>query len=375
MIPARHCHTPLIMRILEVGILAMSILCFVDAHGNLSNADLEALLHPDGDINIQTILAPLLRPRVPETLGSEIARNHIIQFFNSALPLWTTELQVSSSKTPVSGSQRIPFVNIIAYRSPPGVNETDVGWLTLVAHYDSLKDPEGFIGAIDSAAPCSIIMNAVRSIDAALTRKWDNMSSIPADTHEQYGIQVIFTDGEESFGNTLTANDGLYGSRSLAAHWAVDKYPSTAKYETRLSSISLLVLLDLLGAKNPQIASYYPVTHFDYQRLAALESRLRELGQLKSSGIHGKSWFVDRTTDVRSLKRQPVEDDQVPFSGLGVKVLHVIDADPTTGEFPSVWHTPDDDENHLDFDTIRDWSLLITAFAAEWLGLQGFMDN
>ncbi|GMG54052.1 unnamed protein product [Aspergillus oryzae var. brunneus] len=320
------------MRILEVGILAMSLLCFVDAHGNLSNADLEALLHPDGDINIQTILAPLLRPRVPETLGSEIARNHIIQFFNSALPLWTTELQVSSSKTPVSGSQRIPFVNIIAYRSPPGVNETDVGWLTLVAHYDSLKDPEGFIGAIDSAAPCSIIMNAVRSIDAALTRKWDNMSSIPADTHEQYGIQVIFTDGEESFGNTLTANDGLYGSRSLAAHWAVDKYPSTAKYETRLSSISLLVLLDLLGAKNPQIASYYP-------------------------------------------ERQPVEDDQVPFSGLGVKVLHVIDADPTTGEFPSVWHTPDDDENHLDFDTIRDWSLLITAFAAEWLGLQGFMDN
>ncbi|KAE8336758.1 hypothetical protein BDV24DRAFT_167929 [Aspergillus arachidicola] len=363
------------MRILKVGILAMPLLCFVDAYGNLSNADLETLLRADDDINIQTILAPLLRPRIPGTLGSEIVRKHIIQFFNSALPLWKTELQESSSKTPISGSQRIPFVNIIAYRSPPGVNETDVGWLTLVAHYDSLKEPEGFIGAIDSAAPCSIIMNAVRNIDAALSRKWDNMSSSPADTHEQYGIQVIFTDGEESFANTLIASDGLYGSRSLAAHWAVDKYPSTAKYETRLSSISLLVLLDLLGSKNPQIGSYYPVTHSDYQRLAALESRLRELGQLKSSVMQDRSWFVDRTTDVRSLNRHPVEDDQVPFSGLGVKVLHVIDADPATGEFPSVWHTHEDDENHLDLDTIQDWSHLITAFAAEWLELQGYMSK
>jgi glutaminyl-peptide cyclotransferase len=41
--------------------------------------------------------------------------------------------------------------------------------------------------------------------------------------------------------------------------------------------------------------------------------------------------------------------------------------------FPSVWHTPDDDAEHLDIDTCEDWAVLVAAFAAEWMDLEGFM--
>ncbi|KAE8395040.1 hypothetical protein BDV23DRAFT_179028 [Aspergillus alliaceus] len=364
------------MALLETLFLALCILLLsTDAYKNLSDATLETLSRPGPDFNIHNgaILAPLLQPRVPGTPGSEAAREHIIRFLNSQLPQWTTELQISSTRTSISGNKSTPMVNVIAYRDPPGANPTNVGRLTLVAHYDSLHEPEGFIGAMDSAAPCGIIMHAARSIDPALTRKWNEIRSESASTDSLYGIQVIFTDGEEGFADTLIAYDGLYGSRSLAAHWAVDKYPSPSKYESRLLSISLFVLLDLLGAKDPQIGSYYPVTHSDYQRLATLEQRLRALGQLVSTMKNDSSWFIDRNTEARNLTRYPVEDDQVPFSALGVEVLHLIDTEPGTGEFPKVWHTLEDDGEHLDLDTVEDWGLLITAFVAEWLELEGYV--
>ena len=33
----------------------------------------------------------------------------------------------------------------------------------------------------------------------------------------------------------------------------------------------------------------------------------------------------------------------------------------------------DDDGEHLDLETCRDWAQLFTAFTAEWMDLEGFM--
>jgi hypothetical protein len=72
-----------------------------------------------------------------------------------------------------------------------------------------------------------------------------------------------------------------------------------------------------------------------------------------------------------------IEDDHIPFLRRGVEILHVIDASPSRG-FPVVWHNmkgiPDDGE-HLDLDTVEDWGTLITAFAAAWMELEGFMPS
>ena len=101
-----------------------------------------------------------------------------------------------------------------------------------------------------------MIMHAVRSIDAALTRKWKAMQEEGVDAfgdiEEHRGIQVIFLDGEEAF-MTWTSTDSIYGARSLAEEWDKTLHPAMSTYKTKLESISLFVLLDLLGAKEPHI--------------------------------------------------------------------------------------------------------------------------
>ena len=76
-------------------------------------------------------------------------------------------------------------------------------------------EPEGFIGAIDSAAPCAMLMHVARSIEEPLKAKWNKMQK-DGDTddslEETQGIQIIFLDGEEAFKH-WTDEDSLYGAR------------------------------------------------------------------------------------------------------------------------------------------------------------------
>jgi len=188
----------------------------VRAYTLLSDSTLKSLpaAGADFDIHNGALLAPLLIPRVPGTPGSTAAQRHIVDFFSMQLPKWTVEYQNSTSKTPVTGGREIPFVNLIMTRDPPWTKPGEVGRLNLVAHYDSKITPGGFFGATDSAAPCAMILHAVRSVDEALTRKWSAMEAAGAadGLEEEQGLQVIFLDGEEAF-LTWTDEDSLYGAR------------------------------------------------------------------------------------------------------------------------------------------------------------------
>ena len=344
------------------------------AYRAVSDDTLKGIPRPNHDFDIHTgaILSPILITRVPGTPGSAAVLNHFVQFFRANLPGWKIEFQNSTSKTPVHGDKEIPFVNFIASRDPPWAAAGDVGRLTLVAHYDSKYKPEGFIGAIDSAVPCAIIMHAMRSIDAALTKKWNDMQAkgdADALGLERKGIQVLFLDGEEAF-RTWSNRDSLYGARSLASHWDETMNAALSTYRTPLASISLFVLLDLLGSKDPTIQSFFPTTHWAYQKVAALEKRLRDLKQFESSPP--SPWFQDSPKSEHELGKYSVGDDHVPFLARGVEILHIIDA--SSWGFPRVWHTMDDDGEHLDTATTQDWALLISAFAAEWMELEGYME-
>jgi glutaminyl-peptide cyclotransferase len=346
------------------------------AYSTLSDETLKSLPRPGNDFDIHdgSILAPILVPRVPGTPGSTAVLSHFIQFFRSVLPDWDLSFQNSTSTTPTSKGAEIPFRNLIASRDPPWASPGDTSRLTLVAHYDSKLEPAGFIGAIDSAAPCAMIMHAVRSIDTALTNKWKAMQDEGVDTfggiEEHKGIQVIFLDGEEAF-MTWTNTDSIYGARSLAEEWDSSVHPAMSTYKTKLESISLFVLLDLLGAKDPTIPTYFKTTHWAYQNMANLESRLRGLEQFKSA--KGKTWLPESRKDPHSDSAFPsyvMQDDHIPFMARGVEVLHLIPI-----HFPAVWHRIEDDGEHLDGPTVEDWALLTTAFAAEWLELEGFFDQ
>ena len=185
------------------------------AYGSLSDATLRGLPGPGLDFDIRTgaLLAPILRPRVSGTDGSRAVLQHFVDFFKKELPEWRLELHNSSSPTPTSNGQPVPFVNLIATRDPPGAAIGDVGRLTLAAHYDSKLEPEGFVGAIDSAAPCAMLMHAARSVDKALTGKWAAMAADGSDELEdRKGLQILLLDGEEAF-KVWTRTDSLYGSR------------------------------------------------------------------------------------------------------------------------------------------------------------------
>ncbi|PGH10330.1 hypothetical protein GX51_00087 [Blastomyces parvus] len=344
----------------------------VRSYAKLSDGTLQSLPRPNNDFDIHNgaLLSPILKPRVPGTPGSLEVLQHFVDFFRRTLPEWTIEFQNSTSKTPVTGNKEVPFVNLIAYRDPPWSDVGGTSRLTLAAHYDSKLEPAGFIGATDSAAPCAIIMHSVRSIDAALTKKWDAMKGNPS--HESLldhqGIQVLLLDGEEAFAS-WTDTDSLYGSRSLAEAMEGTFYPAASTYKSPLSAIPLFVLLDLLGEKDPRMPSYFKTTHWAYKNMATLETRLRQLGQFKSAPSWKKGdklWFVD--SDKEKFFPSGIGDDHIPFMERGVEVLHLI-----TSPFPKVWHKITDDAEHLDLDTVEDWSTLLTAFVAEWLELEDML--
>jgi hypothetical protein len=148
---------------------------------------------------------------VSGTEGNVAVRQHFLDFFKTNLPDWRIELHNSTSTTPLSHGNEVPFVNIIATRDPPGTDAGDVSRLALVAHYDSKLTPEGFIGAIDSAAPCAMLMHAARTLDAALTKKWAGGAGDDLDV-EHKGVQILLLDGEEAF-QSWTDTDSLYGAR------------------------------------------------------------------------------------------------------------------------------------------------------------------
>lgn len=204
---------------MELPLLQMLLLLCaflgVTAYTPLSDETLRNLPAAGADFDIKTgsILAPILIPRVPGTPGSIAVQQHFVNWFRTNLPNWTIEFQNSTSTTPATGKKQVPFTNIIITRDPPWTKVGDVGRLALVAHFDSKLSPAGFIGATDSAAPCAMIMHAARSVDEALTRKWDAMKAEGSNgLEEEKGVQILLLDGEEAF-ISWTDSDSLYGAR------------------------------------------------------------------------------------------------------------------------------------------------------------------
>jgi len=199
-------------------LLALSLLVLsAAAYTQLSDESLKRIPSAgrDFDIHNGALLAPILIPRVPGTPGSRAVQDHFVKFFKQRLPKWKMQWQNSTSKTPATGSRDVPFANLIFQRDPPWASPGDVSRLTLVAHYDSLYRPEGFIGATDSAAPCAMLLHVARSIDEALTKKWDALKASGEagnGLEEERGVQILFLDGEEAW-VSWTDTDSLYGAR------------------------------------------------------------------------------------------------------------------------------------------------------------------
>ncbi|EPS42098.1 hypothetical protein H072_3920 [Dactylellina haptotyla CBS 200.50] len=352
---------------------AFSFVTSVSAWNKLSDAGLKKIPSPGDTLNpdLGKLLKPLLIPRVVNTEGSRKALQHFTNFFTDLK--WSLNYDNFSMPTALS-SDPVPFSNFWATLDPPwkqGENqEGEIGRLVLVAHYDSKIEPAGFIGATDSAAPCAMIMHIAKSIDKAMRRKWEKMQK-DGDEFEmadEQGLMVLLLDGEEAF-KWWTSTDSIYGARHLAEKWETTMHAAHSTYKNHLSSINLFVLLDLLGAPVPRVPSYFRTTHWAYQHMADLEIRLRALELLESGKDH--ALFLPDRDKTEFAEGLMIEDDHIPFLRKGVDILHLI-ASP----FPSVWHTMEDDGKHLDKQVVNDWAIIVSAFVAEWYGLEPYLaDN
>lgn len=285
------------------------------------------------------LLKPLLVPRIVDTAGHRQVGDYLQKFFVDLG--WNTEWDEFQEMTPF-GSKN--FRNLIAT-----FDEQAPRRLVLACHYDSKIIPgQTMIAATDSAVPCAMMMDIAKTLTPYMYGR----------VAKNIGLQLLFLDGEEAFVE-WTASDSIYGSRHLAAKWENKWYPSTSGSNFELSReidrIDVFMLLDLLGAANPQISNTigHGATQL-FSQLSTIETDLKKIGCL------GKV----RNVFNPNLSPNAVEDDHIPFLKRGVPILHLI-----TVPFPRVWHTARDDEGILHYPTIDHLTAVVRVFVAKYLGI------
>nr|CAH8824583.1 unnamed protein product [Trichobilharzia regenti] len=214
--------------------------------------------------------------------GHVVVREFIKKFLEERG--WHVELDTFKENTIIGPKV---FHNIVGYKN----KSTYSKFLILACHYES-KMIRNFVGSTDSAMPCSMILKIVDLLN----------NGIDLIKNSSIGLKVVFFDGEEAF-EEWTDTDSLYGSRHLAAKWSEK---SSSSGETELSKIDLFVLLDLLGAANPQIPDFRYEKRGSYVLLSTLEKKMRSLNLLKSFGPYKGPFFGSRLDQI-------ISDDHLPF--------------------------------------------------------------
>ncbi|XP_051959680.1 glutaminyl-peptide cyclotransferase [Xyrauchen texanus] len=292
-------------------------------------------------------LQPILTERQPGSRGSRTVRKHIFSLLDSLSADWSVEVDSFISETPHGP---VSFSNVLAVLDPMAPRR-----LLLACHYDSKSIPADpsepkkvFVGAIDSAVPCAMMLELVTALDPHLKKHKQLMSQVT--------LQLVFFDGGEAF-EQWSPSDSLYGSRHLADHMSRIPHPPGSEHTTLLNAVDLLVLLDLIGAPDPMIVNHFDNTARWFDRLIAAEKRLHHLGLLTSHS-NEQSYFR------KDVNMGPVEDDHLPFLDRGVPVLHII-ATP----FPFFLHTMEDTADKIHSHTVENLTKVLVVFLAEYLRL------
>ena len=200
-----------------------------------------------------------------------------------------------TSETPLGS---IGMKNIIARF--PGTSGRAVA---ITGHYDTKSMPGTyFVGANDGGSSAGFLLEMARILSLQTSREDD--------------VYLVWFDGEEALG-AWSDSDGLYGSRHLASKWAADG---------TTSRLRALINVDMIGDKNLGI-------------LLEMNSSpsLRRLVWRVAKDLGYGRYFLDTPS--------AVEDDHVPFLGLAVSALDLIDFDYGPGN--AYWHTEKDTMDKL----------------------------
>jgi Zn-dependent M28 family amino/carboxypeptidase len=175
--------------------------------------------------------------------------------------------------------------------------------LIVGGHYDTkLFRDVRFVGANDGASSTAFLIELARVLKLRPAR-------LP--------VEILFFDGEEAVVE-WQGDDRLYGSRH---------YVRAAAKDGSLKEIAALVLVDMIGERNPRFLrdehSTPWLTDIIWRRAAAL----------------GRREFAEGTT--------AIEDDHLPFIEAGIPAVDIIDLDY------AAWHTPEDTLDKVSADSLQ----------------------
>lgn len=290
------------------------------------------------------LIVPFNSTRIPGSTEAIKIQDFIIHNFNQSM--WNVEIDNFTEKD-------YNFTNLV-FTFEPDEDFADDDYIVLAAHYDTMILPEGFVGAMDSAASCAILLYIGQFLE--YVHGTDDQLFDPILKNASKGIKLIFFDGEEALVE-WSDDDSIYGSKHLAAKW---------EKSGQLKDIHLLALMDLIGGRDRlPIPSYFKNSHEYYKMLSDIEHSylqlikdetqdvkpLRNLGYAKRKSLN--------INDDRFLihDKNFMGDDHVPFYEKNVPILHLIPS-----SFPSTWHTINDDFKHLDQQTIYKWAVMMSEF-------------
>ena len=238
----------------------------------------------------------------PRPAGSEAiakTRDYIKQQM-STLGLTVSE-QSFQAETPAG---RVPMVNL-SVRVPGGPGTKR---LIVAGHYDTKLFKEfSFVGANDAGSSTAFLIELARVLK-------DRKNELP--------IELLFLDGEEAFGEWDSGN--TFGSRH---------YVDEARKAGTLNQIGALVLVDMIGEKNPVFKRDENSTPW---MVDAVWSAARRLNRPE---------FVMEPT--------AIEDDHMPFTAAGIPAVDIIDLDYPDEATRRFWHTAEDTLDKLSAQSLQ----------------------
>ncbi|KAJ8941468.1 hypothetical protein NQ318_015947 [Aromia moschata] len=147
--------------------------------------------------------------------------------------------------------------------------------------------------------------------------------------------------------------------------WAIQ----VDEFEDKTPNFGKLTFKNIIATLNPNADRYLVLAcHYDskyfknevfvgrYIRLTVAEDRLDNLKLLRKS--KNERYFVKRAF------RAHIEDDHIPFLRKNVPVLHLI-----SNPFPDEWHTPGDNRDIVDMNTVENINKILRVFVAEYLNV------
>jgi len=230
-----------------------------------------------------------LGPRPPGSPALQRCREYITAQMKSFG--YEVEEDVFTANTPYGP---VEMKNLIARRSNAKEGK---GVILLGSHYDTkLMKNMNFVGANDAGSSTGLLIELGRVL---------------ANAGGPYDYWFVFFDGEEAF-IEWSAFDSTYGSRHLARKW---------KEDGAAQKIRALILLDMIGDKDLDII-------YDTNSTKALMDLVWETA--KNEGLES----------ILSRNRGAIEDDHIPFLGIGIPSVDIIDLNYGPGN--SWWHTEED---------------------------------